>query len=430
MDLESTKEAYTPAESFPDTSKTDPTIESTSVVGQKVSVYPCRNQTALDLNLSFYPFSFPLEALPASATLLPEFESCREEFDQEDSFSENGKGTLFINSRSYSDSCSPTVGPDGENLYADSTTTTAGSVFSHDPLSLEIPKETYVIEQSLSGSLAEVSIGTHIPSGRKVILKRVSLANPSHVVILSNEAFALQTLHHPRIVSLLAGMYRDDTHAYAFLEYLKGCDVLQYLTTIKFLSEMECRCVFRCVIDGLAYLHASGFVHRDIKPDNLMISFYSIVLLTNPTVAILQLSEPMVLSSLKLIDFGLVKYIGNQAISDGRISGTAGYIAPEIFSHSPYGYPADIYSLGITLYLLLTGVHPFYDFEEKQINLYLNSCGKVRFPPTRWKFCSIAIKDLISQMCAIDPSHRPTAHELLHHPLLISEAPVELLKKI
>jgi polo-like kinase 1 len=153
------------------------------------------------------------------------------------------------------------------------------------------------------------------------------------------------------------------------------------------LTEKEVACYMLQLIIALNFLHSNKIIHRDLKPANLL------------------LGQNM---ELKIGDFGLAT-----KILEGKIKGIAGtisYCAPEVLKNEDYSFEADIWSLGIIMYNLLTHEYPFYAETEKEI---ANKIKENR-PDLSGKI-SKAASDLIKQILEKDPSKRPTLNQIIYH---------------
>ena len=155
------------------------------------------------------------------------------------------------------------------------------------------------------------------------------------LTLLGREKDILQALQHEHIVPCLdAG--RDGRYYYLVMPYLPGGTLKDMLDESLLTLEEAC-VVLEQLTGALAYIHALGLLHRDIKPTNILFDrdFH-----------------------LYLTDFGIASWLGESPVQQGQVMGTPQYMAPEIFD----GYAdkrSDVYSVGILLYQLLTGVLPF-----------------------------------------------------------------------
>mmetsp|Transcript_10958 Transcript_10958/g.15370 ORF Transcript_10958/g.15370 Transcript_10958/m.15370 type:complete len:411 (-) Transcript_10958:821-2053(-) len=211
----------------------------------------------------------------------------------------------------------------------------------------------------------------------------------------------MQQIKHPNIVGLNSFFDQPQTY-FLVMEKMSGGDLLSYLEKVSFLDETQGRNIVRAIIDGVAYLHSQNIAHRDLKPENILIDFTPNKNGTDPNSQIV-----------KLTDFGFAKQ-QNKPNSFKTICGTPAYVAPEILNSKPYGLNADMWSLGIITYVLLSGYQPFQgDDEELQQNICL---GTFRFHPQFWKSISTEAKSFISALLTYEPTKRLSAHDALTLP--------------
>ncbi len=203
------------------------------------------------------------------------------------------------------------------------------------------------------------------------------------------EARTLAGLSHPHIV----GLYdiREDDGCYLITEYVAGGN-LKSKITLDWKDQTDLDTALRIaaeVADALTETHAKGIFHRDIKPNN--------VLLTQDGTA-------------KLGDFGLAKPLGDESISEeGLIVGTVPYMSPEQAKGLPPDSPSDMYSFGITLFEMVTGRRPFHGEDASVLVHHLNSTPPL---PTRYVLsCPLRLEALILQLLGKEPELRPTAIE-------------------
>ncbi|XP_065170694.1 ribosomal protein S6 kinase 2 beta isoform X2 [Atheta coriaria] len=206
--------------------------------------------------------------------------------------------------------------------------------------------------------------------------------------------------HHPNIVSL-KGVYEDSTKVYLVTEYLKGGDLIDYIFAKVHVKESEAAAILQTLALTLAFLHENGVVHRDLKPENILFS-----------------SEDRTPASMTICDMGFAKQL---RADNGLLMTpcyTANYVAPEVLKRQGYDAACDIWSLGIILYILLSGKSPFSTKPNDTPTQILQriSCGKLNFNDRVWSGISQAAKDLVSDMLHISPQRRPTAMQLTNNP--------------
>jgi hypothetical protein len=181
--------------------------------------------------------------------------------------------------------------------------------------------------------------------GREVALKRIPLPPDGDSERASREALASARLAHPAIVALYEACADDDAF-YLISELVRG-QTLAQLIAAKALADEQVLRVGIALTDALAHAHARGVIHRDVKPQN--------VLVPHP-------QAPAPRSSLtvaKLTDFGGARLAGDDALTrTGDVLGTLAYMAPEQSDGEDVGEAADLYSLALILYEALSGVNP------------------------------------------------------------------------
>lgn len=151
-------------------------------------------------------------------------------------------------------------------------------------------------------------------------------------------------MDHQNIVKLYEA-YEDSSNFYLIMDYLKGGELYDQIVRRSYFSEKEGAIIMYQVLCAVNYLHKKGFVHRDLKPENICLDHGSHV---------------------KIIDFGTARKLTKGKRLKQTI-GTPFYMAPEIFNVNKYDEKVDLWSLGIVLYILLTGKAPYYGKEDKII---------------------------------------------------------------
>lgn len=204
----------------------------------------------------------------------------------------------------------------------------------------------YRVERILGrGGMASVYVAWDTIHERVVALKVLDERNreiPSSVERFIQEAQTIATWSHPNIVSVYDAGEEDGIYYYA-MEFIRGLDLSQllrqYIEADQLLPYSDVLRIGWSVASALDYAHQRGIVHRDVKPSNVLISVDGRVLLS---------------------DFGLVMDVSRGTL--GETFGSPHYIAPEQARNSAYALPqSDLYSLGVMLYEMLTGMTPFED---------------------------------------------------------------------
>jgi serine/threonine protein kinase len=192
----------------------------------------------------------------------------------------------------------------------------------------------------------------------KVVLKvkeKENRENSVHDLRVQKEIEILQLLRHPNIVQVLY-VNRNMTSLLICTKYVAGEELYDYILLHSSMPERTSRTIFRQIISAVAYCHSSCVFHRDLKPENILID------------------KDL---NISIMDFGLSKVSGNNETLD-TICGSPAYVSPEIMLGLTYtGREADIWSLGVILYLLLTGKLPFRDSKTEPLLIKIISCDYV-----------------------------------------------------
>jgi serine/threonine protein kinase len=200
-----------------------------------------------------------------------------------------------------------------------------------------------IIEELGRGGMATVYKAYQEKLNRYVAVKVLlpSLAQDAKLVQrFLREAETAAALKHPHVITIHDIDSQDDYH-YIVVEYLEGLTLAQLLEQEGQLAPERVLHIVQQVADALDHAHRQGFVHRDIKPSNIMV-------------------DPACNDHVTLMDFGLVRVIGGSQITrSGTIVGTPDYMSPEQAKGEELDHRADIYSLGVTIYHMLTGIVPF-----------------------------------------------------------------------
>ncbi|XP_027471519.1 maternal embryonic leucine zipper kinase isoform X6 [Zalophus californianus] len=206
----------------------------------------------------------------------------------------------------------------------------------------ELLKYYELYETIGTGGFAKVKLACHILTGEMVAIKIMDKnALGSDLPRVKTEIEALKNLRHQHICQLYH-VLETANKIFMVLEYCPGGELFDYIISQDRLSEEETRVVFRQIVSAVAYVHSQGYAHRDLKPENLLFDEYHKV---------------------KLIDFGLcAKPKGNKDYHLQTCCGSLAYAAPELIQGKSYlGSEADVWSMGILLYVLMCGFLPFDD---------------------------------------------------------------------
>ncbi|KAM9240266.1 serine/threonine-protein kinase MARK1-like [Leptosomus discolor] len=205
------------------------------------------------------------------------------------------------------------------------------------------------------GSFAKVMEGLHIPTGEKVAIKVIDKRKAKQdSYILKNmkrEPRIHQMIKHPNVVRLYETLETDNSY-YMVMELCLGGDLLDRICDKKRLAEREVRTYTRQILSAVEHLHCQGIVHRDLKIENFLLDENN---------------------NIKIIDFGLSNTAKFEGLSQELLHtqcGSPAYAAPELLAHRKYGPKVDVWSIGVSMFAMLTGTLPFTvePFNIKQLH--------------------------------------------------------------
>ncbi|CAH9112970.1 unnamed protein product [Cuscuta europaea] len=213
----------------------------------------------------------------------------------------------------------------------------------------------------------------------------------------------IQIMHHlsehPNVVRI-KGTYEDNVFVHLVMELCKGGELFDRIVAKGHYSEKKAAVLMKTIAGVVEACHSLGVMHRDLKPENFLFD------------------SPDEDAKLKSTDFGLsVFFKPGQYLSD--VVGSPYYVAPEVLQKH-YGTEIDVWSAGVILYILLSGVPPFWAETDNGIFKQILK-GKLDFESDPWPSISDSAKDLIKKMLHRDPKKRITAHEVLRHPWIVDD---------
>jgi serine/threonine protein kinase len=197
--------------------------------------------------------------------------------------------------------------------------------------------EVYLVQDNLDRQFA-----------MKVLSANLS-RDPSFKERFKQEAKIMANLHHPHIVQLHSFFDQDDLYCLV-MEYVEGGSLKDLIKQNGPIPEERALKIFHQIAEALAYAHDKGVIHRDIKPSNILIGKYDIV---------------------KVMDFGIARMTESPGLTrTGTQMGTLVYMSPEQIKDSKHvDSKTDVYSLGVTLYEMLTGKAPYDETTDSEFNI-------------------------------------------------------------
>ena len=246
------------------------------------------------------------------------------------------------------------------------------------------------------GKFGIVRRGVHKSTKRKVAIKfinKTKMTSQDHF-LLSNEIEILSTIRHPSVINLYEIIDYHDI-CYIITEYIHGSDLYTYVEDKNYkIPEFRIVSIIQQLCCAEYYLNNFGIIHRDIKPEHLLLDD--------------KYEEP----TIKLIDFGLSEILFPKEKSCAQF-GTIGYAAPEVLRGVPYDKGADIWSIGIMIYLLIIGCLPFDDANETNKIKNMTIEEEIPFPACICKKKTQESIYLLENILRKDPSKRMGLEEIL-----------------
>lgn len=246
-----------------------------------------------------------------------------------------------------------------------------------------------------SGSFSMVCQATNTETGKLLAVKifpKSNLMNPGDEERFQREINAMVFLQHDNLLALRDFLW-DDKNFYLILDYCPGGELFDYIVANEKLDEATAAIVFTQIVDAIDFCHNHGVAHRDLKPENILITEFP---------------------NIKVADFGLCGYVSPETKMK-TFCGSPCYCAPECLCRVKYdGIKADVWSLGIILYAMITGENP-WDITNTSVMLRQILKANYYVPD----FLSKEVVDLLGKMIRPQPSERITVEEIKNHPWMI-----------
>ncbi|XP_027364028.1 phosphoenolpyruvate carboxylase kinase 1 [Abrus precatorius] len=236
------------------------------------------------------------------------------------------------------------------------------------------------------------------PFACKLIHKSL-LSDSTDRQCLQNEPKYLSLLSpHPNVLQIF-DFFEDDHNLAIVVELCQPLTLFDRIVAHNPLPEPQAASLVKHLLLAVAHCHRLGVAHRDIKPDNILFDSND---------------------NLKLADFGSAEWFGDGRNMSGVV-GTPYYVAPEVLLGREYDEKVDVWSCGVILYIMLSGIPPFYGDSAAEIFEAVVR-GNLRFPSRIFRSVSPSAKDLLRKMICRDASRRFSAEQALRHPWILSAA--------
>ncbi|XP_056369898.1 serine/threonine-protein kinase PAK 3-like [Oenanthe melanoleuca] len=253
-----------------------------------------------------------------------------------------------------------------------------------------------------SGTFGEVCRAFDTATGEEVAIKKINLQGLTSKEVIINEVMVMKNNRNPNLVNYLDS-YLVDNQFWLVMEYMDG-GTLSDLISKTHMTEGEIAAVSRECLQGLDFLHSNLVIHRDVKSCNILLRTDG---------------------SVKLADFGLSAQLIPEQNQRCSMTGTAGWMAPEVVTGQPYGPKVDIWSLGIVGIEMVEREVPYWNQTPARAQL-LTAIGEI--PQLRQpKLFSPLLRDFLNCCLQTDEARRWSAKELLQHKFVTSAKPASSL---
>ena len=244
-----------------------------------------------------------------------------------------------------------------------------------------------------TGSFGEVKKARHILTNElraiKILYKKEFTKKEREEILIEVQIMAF--LDHPNVINIYE-FYENKNYLYIVMELCEGGELFDKIKEFKRFPEKEAKKIFKSILEAITYMHSQGITHRDLKPENIFIDSLDWVI--------------------KIGDYGASSFFKNGQIFEKRY-GTPYYIAPEVLNHS-YNEKCDLWSLGVILYVLLSGKPPFYGRNENEIFEKI-LIGEYKDDIKEFEDITDDAKDLMKNLLNLDFKKRFSAKQSLQH---------------
>jgi len=246
-----------------------------------------------------------------------------------------------------------------------------------------------------AGSYGTVCRATHYSTKAVYAVKTVSKTHIKSMERLRREIDMMRAMDHPNVVKLYE-TFEDKRAIHLVLELCAGGHLLDSIIELGCFAESQAAMCMQQIVRAVYYMHEKCVCHRDLKPDNLMFAS----------------AAPIEQNVLKVIDFGVSSHFQQGKMLHTKC-GSPFYSSPQVLAGT-YDQSADLWSVGVIMYVLLCGYPPFYGETQKEAMASVRR-GAFSFPAKHWSNVSEDAKHLIRQLLKMKPDIRYTAEQALNH---------------
>jgi calcium-dependent protein kinase len=259
-----------------------------------------------------------------------------------------------------------------------------------------------IIKKLGSGAFADVQLCLFKPLNQQRAVKMIHKAGLHQQQMdqdyMLKEISILTSLDHPNILKCYE-IFEDNWKFYVAMDYCAGGELFDKIIQMKKFNELQAAEIIFQVLSAIAYCHSKGVTHRDLKPENIL------------------LEDKEGGLSLKVADFGSSSFIDSKRKLSGCF-GSAYYVAPEVLQ-GQYNEKCDIWSVGVIMYILLTGKPPYKGSDERVIMDQVKNTP-LQVEGGQFNFLSRDSINLLQSLLIVDPSSRISARDALNHPWIQS----------
>ncbi|WCJ31928.1 Serine/threonine-protein kinase SAPK2 [Euphorbia peplus] len=271
--------------------------------------------------------------------------------------------------------------------------------------------ERYEIKKDIgSGNFGVAKLVQDKWTGQLFAVKYIERGQKKIDEHVQREIMNHRSLNHPNIIRFKE-VFLTPTHLAIVMEYAAGGELFERICNAGRFSEDEARFFFQQLVSGVSYCHSMQICHRDLKLENTLLD---------------GTSTPR----LKICDFGYSKSSVLHSQPKSTV-GTPAYIAPEVLSRKEYdGKIADVWSCGVTLYVMLIGAYPFEDPEDpRNFKKTIQRILSVHYSIPDYVRVSAECNYLLSRIFVANPEKRITMEEIKKHPWFLKNLPIELMEE-